>query len=402
MGGTQNRKPVLTCFFRLVNQKSGHDDLSWMVQAVTVSPTRGCRLLHRVLTFRPSCMKPYQFLLTTLASTAALGAAGNVVVPSLADSRPSTTTSFEVADNTTPTLLAALPQAADRLWVKVRSSISIEQLASALAQDESRLARLNDVDEDHQFQRGDWLVLPSQSSRTVKQLASIDTSELRRTPPLEALPEPQEPAVVRFGDSLVKIAQRYNLTISELLSLNPGLEAARLVVGTQIRLAQSSPGRTRMILGLKPSASGGLSWPEQPGFGTPSTNPYSDSGWIWPTRGIFSSGYGWRWGRMHKGIDIANNVGTPILAARSGQVLSAGWNEGGYGYLVELQHDDGSISRYAHNSQILVRPGDSISQGAVISLMGSTGRSTGPHLHFEILPAGRGAVNPLQFLPAKA
>lgn len=128
-------------------------------------------------------MKPYQFLLTTLASTAALGAAGNVVVPSLADSRPSTTTSFEVADNTTPTLLAALPQAADRLWVKVRSSISIEQLASALAQDESRLARLNDVDEDHQFQRGDWLVLPSQSSRTVKQLASIDTSELRRTPP---------------------------------------------------------------------------------------------------------------------------------------------------------------------------------------------------------------------------
>jgi murein DD-endopeptidase MepM/ murein hydrolase activator NlpD len=348
-------------------------------------------------------MKPYQFLLTTLASTAALGAAGSVVVPSLADSRSSTTTSFEVADSTAaPSLLAAVPQAADRLWVKVRSSISIEQLASALAQDESRLARLNDVDEDHQFQRGDWLVLPSQTSRTVKQLASVDTSELRRTPPLEALPEPQEAPVVRFGDSLVKIAQRYNLTISELLRLNPGLEAARLVVGTQIRLAQSSPGRSRMILGLKPSASGGLSWPEQPGFGTPSTNPYSDTGWIWPTRGIFSSGYGWRWGRMHRGIDIANNVGTPILAARSGQVLSAGWNEGGYGYMVELQHDDGSLSRYAHNTQILVRPGDNVSQGAVISLMGSTGRSTGPHLHFEILPAGRGAVNPLQFLPARA
>jgi murein DD-endopeptidase MepM/ murein hydrolase activator NlpD len=70
--------------------------------------------------------------------------------------------------------------------------------------------------------------------------------------------------------------------------------------------------------------------------------------------------------------------------------------------MVELQHDDGSLSRYAHNSQILVRPGDNVSQGAVISLMGSTGRSTGPHLHFEILPAGRGAVNPLQFLPARA
>ena len=349
-------------------------------------------------------MKPYQFLLTTLASTAALGAAGSVVVPSLADSRPDPAETFQAELAPAPTLLAALPQSSDRLWVKVRSNVSIEELATALSQDESRLASLNDVDEDHQFNSGDWLVLPSQTSRTAKRLASIDTSELRRTPPLEALPEPQEPAVVRFGDNLVKIAQRYNLTISELLRLNPGLEAARLVVGTQIRLAQSSPSRSRMILGLKPSASGGLSWPEQPRFGSDplNTNPYTDTGWIWPTKGIFSSGYGWRWGRMHKGIDIANNVGTPVLAARSGQVLSAGWNEGGYGYLVEIQHEDGSLSRYAHNSQILVRPGDAVSQGSVISMMGSTGRSTGPHLHFEILPAGRGAVNPLQFLPAKA
>ena len=129
---------------------------------------------------------------------------------------------------------------------------------------------------------------------------------------------------------------------------------------------------------------------------------YKEWGWIWPTQGVFSSGYGWRWGRMHKGIDIANNVGTPILAARSGQVESAGWNDGGYGYLVELRHADGSLTRYAHNSRILVRPGDQVNQGSVISLMGSTGRSTGPHLHFEILPPGRGAMNPLQFLPPRA
>ena len=355
-------------------------------------------------------MKPYQFLLTTLASTAALGAAGSVVVPSLADSRPSvdavTSEAFqpEPSAATSGTLLAVLPSA-DRLWVKVRSSVSIEELATALSQDESRLAKLNDVDEDHQFQSGDWLVLPSQSSRQVKQLASVDTSELRRTPPLEALPEPQETARVRFGDNLVKIAQRYNLTLAELLRLNPGLEAARLVVGTQIRTAQSNPNRSRMILGLKPSASGGLSWPDQPGFGYGQPGqPYDavGSSWIWPTKGIFTSGYGWRWGRMHRGIDIANNVGTPILASRGGQVIFAGWNDGGYGYMVEIRHDDGTLSRYAHNSQVLVRSGDLVSQGSVISLMGSTGRSTGPHLHFEILPAGRGAVNPLQFLPARA
>ena len=358
----------------------------------------------------PNWMKPYQFGLTTLASTAALAVAGSVVIPSLADSRSSALPSDPwIHQGTSQTggsdWVAALPAAGDRLWVKVRQAISLEDLASQLAQDESKLARLNEVTEDHQFSSGDWLVLPTQSIRQAKQLAGIDTSELRRTPPLAAPPEPQDPARVRFGDSLIKIAQRYNLSISELLQLNPGLKAARLVVGTQIRLAQSSPGRSRMLLGLKPMGSGGLSWPDSPDFGLgegSSGQPFADTGWIWPTQGVFSSGYGWRWGRMHKGIDIANNVGTPILAARSGQVESAGWNDGGYGYLVELRHTDGSLTRYAHNSRILVRPGDQVNQGSVISLMGSTGRSTGPHLHFEILPPGRGAMNPLQFLPPRA
>ena len=353
-------------------------------------------------------MKPVHFLLTTLASTAALGAAGSVVVPSLATSNPQLNAEEAAVlppPAIDPSLIASSPASSDRVWVKVRSSVTIEELANALAQDETRLARLNDVDEDHQFRSGDWLVLPSQTSRQVKHLASVDTSELRRTPPQTAAPEAVEPARVRFGDTLLKIAQRYNLTITELLRLNPTLQAARLVVGTQIDVAQSAPGRSRMVLGLAPTGSGGLGWPDQPSFGgevSPDGYPYSDNNWIWPTKGVFSSGYGWRWGRMHKGIDIANNVGTPVMAARSGQVISAGWNDGGYGYLVELRHDDGTISRYAHNSSILVRTGTIVNKGSVISLMGSTGRSTGPHLHFEIVPPGRGAVNPLQFLPARA
>jgi murein DD-endopeptidase MepM/ murein hydrolase activator NlpD len=352
-------------------------------------------------------MKPVHFLLTTLASTAALGAAGSVVVPSLATSTPELEAeAFSQAPIAEPeaALLAAMPPSTDRFWVKVRSGISIEELASSLRQDESGLAKLNGVDEDHQFKSGDWLVLPSQSSRLVKQLAAVDTSDLRRTPPLASPPDNPEPARVRHGDSLSKIAERYNLTIADLLRLNPSLQAARLVVGTQIRVAHSAPGRSRTVLGLAPSASGGLSWPDQPEFAPNGTesDPFGDNTWVWPTKGVFSSGYGWRWGRMHKGIDIANNVGTPILAARRGQVISAGWNDGGYGYLVELRHEDGTISRYAHNSSILVKPGAMVAKGSVISLMGSTGRSTGPHLHFEIVPPGRGAVNPLQFLPAKA
>jgi len=212
--------------------------------------------------------------------------------------------------------------------------------------------------------------------------------------------------VVRLGDTLLKIAQRYGLTMGELLQLNPGLETARLVVGSQIQVVRSAPGRSRMLLGLAPVGSGGLSWPELPSFGNDQrpTSPYlrGNSALIWPAQGTFTSGYGWRWGRMHRGIDIANNVGTPIVAAARGRVSFAGWHEGGYGYFVEITHDDGSRTRYGHNSNLLVREGQQVDQGQVISQMGSTGRSTGPHLHFEVLPPGEGAMNPLQFLPPRA
>ncbi|MFM7675367.1 MAG: LysM peptidoglycan-binding domain-containing M23 family metallopeptidase [Synechococcus sp.] len=335
-------------------------------------------------------MKPWLFLIPALAAIPTVG------VIARADWS---------GDRAEDALISALPAAsADKLWVKVRQPISIEELSRDLRVDETRLAKLNDVDEDHEFGNGDWLVLPSQSSRQAKFLLALDTSELRRTPPLQQLPPVENAGVVRFGDTLIKIAQRYGLTLQELLRLNPGLETARLVAGSQVRLAQSAPGRSRMVLGLKPVGSGGLSWPDQPDLGParPFGNGQSLSTWIWPTQGTFTSGYGWRWGRMHKGIDVANNVGTPIVAVRAGRVTTAGWNDGGYGYLVEITHEDGSRSLYAHNSRILVREGEVVEQGAVISQMGSTGRSTGPHLHFEIHPAGAGAANPLQFLPPRA
>jgi len=304
------------------------------------------------------------------------------------------------------TLIAALPApSTDRIWVRVRQPIGVDTLAGSLRLDQDRLARLNDVNTDHTFREGDWLVVPSQQGRHVKQLAAIDTSELRRSPPLQSPPPVEEQGVVRFGDTLMKIAHRYGLSLQELLRLNPGLETARLVVGSQVRLAQSAPGRTRMVLGLKPTTSGGISWPELPGFegdAKPFDGPISAQGWIWPTKGMFSSGYGWRWGRMHKGIDVANNVGTPIVAAKAGRVVFSGWHDGGYGYLVTLAHADGSRSLYAHNSRLMVRVGQEVDQGTLISHMGSTGRSTGPHLHFEIHPPGSGAINPLQFLPPRA
>ncbi|WP_071515378.1 peptidoglycan DD-metalloendopeptidase family protein [Geitlerinema sp. PCC 9228] len=127
----------------------------------------------------------------------------------------------------------------------------------------------------------------------------------------------------------------------------------------------------------------------------------SFNGYIWPAKGVLTSGYGWRWGRMHRGIDIAGPIGTPIVAAASGVVTEAGWNSGGYGNLVEIQHSDGSLTLYAHNSRILVGKGQRVEQGQQVAEMGSTGYSTGPHLHFEIHPPGQGAVDPLAYLPPK-
>jgi murein DD-endopeptidase MepM/ murein hydrolase activator NlpD len=127
--------------------------------------------------------------------------------------------------------------------------------------------------------------------------------------------------------------------------------------------------------------------------------PRLSNGYVWPTRGTLTSGYGWRWGRMHRGVDIAGPVGTPIVAAAPGVVARSGWNSGGYGNLVDIRHADGSLTRYAHNSRLLVREGQQVSQGQQIAEMGSTGYSTGPHLHFEVHLPSNGAVNPMAYLP---
>jgi murein DD-endopeptidase MepM/ murein hydrolase activator NlpD len=141
--------------------------------------------------------------------------------------------------------------------------------------------------------------------------------------------------------------------------------------------------------------------PNLPPLGGPENHiPGAQSrGFVWPAKGTLTSGYGWRWGRMHRGIDIAAPTGTPIVAAADGRVKKSGWDDGGYGNLVEIQHPDGTVTRYAHNSGLLVNAGQEVRQGQQIAKMGSTGFSTGPHSHFEVHLPGRGAVNPMAHLP---
>lgn len=122
----------------------------------------------------------------------------------------------------------------------------------------------------------------------------------------------------------------------------------------------------------------------------------SAAGLIWPCDGVVVSGFGLRWGRMHEGIDIGCAYGTPNRAAAAGTVIYGGWL-GGYGNLVVVDHGNGLSTAYAHASSILVSVGQSVSQGQTVSLVGSTGNSSGPHLHFEVRVNGV-AVDPLSYL----
>jgi murein DD-endopeptidase MepM/ murein hydrolase activator NlpD len=133
----------------------------------------------------------------------------------------------------------------------------------------------------------------------------------------------------------------------------------------------------------------------------PSTTGETNIGFSWPTKGTITSRFGRRWGRMHKGIDIAGPIGTPINAAADGTILVAGYKSG-YGNLVEIRHVDGTTTRYGHNSELSVSVGQSVRQGQQVARMGSTGHSTGSHLHFEIRPSGGNAVNPIAHLPANS
>ena len=154
------------------------------------------------------------------------------------------------------------------------------------------------------------------------------------------------------------------------------LQAASAALAAQIRSAQSSSGS-----GSSGSGSNG--------------SGVSASGLIWPVNGVVTSGFGWRWGRMHEGIDISAPTGTAVRAAAAGRVIYAGLM-GGYGQIIVIDHGNGLATAYAHLSAIWIGSG-SVSQGQGIGAVGCTGSCTGPHLHFEVRVNGS-AVDPMGYL----
>lgn len=210
---------------------------------------------------------------------------------------------------------------------------------------------------------------------------------------LEILPYSGVSYTVKRGDTLARIAQDYGIDLSNILSCNT--LGKSLVVGQKIII----PGAKKINNEVAVAA------PEKTNYTgisiikdlikSPSKVIPSGSGMVWPTVGHNITQY-FSWG--HPAIDIANHIGTPVYAADAGVVLIAqGGYNGGYGNTIVIDHGGGKKTRYGHASKLLVKPGDVVEKGQEIMLMGSTGRSTGPHVHFEVIINGT-KYNPLNYV----
>ncbi len=172
------------------------------------------------------------------------------------------------------------------------------------------------------------------------------------------------------------MASRYHTSVEQILKDNP----------------QSQPLRTGSTITIRENITQDL--PKDLGKDISRSANYS---WGWPLEGWVSSGYGWRNGDFHHGLDIAALPGNTVRAALGGRVVKTGWI-GVYGLTVLIDHGGGYQTLYAHNSRLLVKVGDIIESGEGIAISGNTGKTTGPHLHFEVRVNGK-AVNPANYLP---
>jgi murein DD-endopeptidase MepM/ murein hydrolase activator NlpD len=183
---------------------------------------------------------------------------------------------------------------------------------------------------------------------------------------------------VKSGDTLWGIAASNGITLTDLLTTNPTTDPELVRAGQKLKLPAAASVTTKPMADIPVIAlRGKFNWPLVADY--------------------ISSPFGPRWGRFHAGVDLAANMGVEIHAARDGTVYVAG-SLPGYGNTVILHHADGTRTLYGHSSKLLVHAGQVVRQGDVIALVGSTGLSTGPHLHFEIIVNDQ-PRDPLVYLP---
>ncbi|MDR1620784.1 MAG: LysM peptidoglycan-binding domain-containing M23 family metallopeptidase [Synergistaceae bacterium] len=201
------------------------------------------------------------------------------------------------------------------------------------------------------------------------------------------------------GDKIQNVAKRYQVSVDKIRKVNPTVDLVSLKTGSEIFL----PGARPEAIAEPRAASNAKKSPEAASAKNSSgVVQKSSRSFRWPVMGKINSPFGWRRHPItrrrdfHTGLDIKASRGTVIRSSREGQVVYSGWM-GGYGKVVVVEHSGGQSTLYAHCSSLLVKQGAKISVGQNIARVGSTGRTTGPHLHFEVRN-GNSPVNPLQYL----
>jgi len=253
-------------------------------------------------------------------------------------------------------LLGAAPADASQYYISSEGE-TLEALAEESGIDASLLMAANDLPSGSSLNAGTLLVLPV---------------------------EPLQPITIASGDTLWSISRAYGVNLAELMEYNDISDARRLYPGMTVYVPL--PEEQAVM-------EGGLA-AEYPAVTALASRGSSFS---WPAEGVISSRFGPRHGEFHYGLDIAADSGTPIVAALGGEVIEADWKNDAYGYTVMVEHDNGLQTLYGHASALLAEEGERVRRGETIALVGSTGNSTGPHVHFEIRVNGV-CVDPLEYL----
>ncbi|MGE5543699.1 MAG: peptidoglycan DD-metalloendopeptidase family protein [Bacillota bacterium] len=231
----------------------------------------------------------------------------------------------------------------------VKRGDTVWEIARASKVDVDIILAMNNLDRTSIIQEGQYLDIPG------------DRQRLHR---------------VKAGDSLWRIAGMYQVSVSQLITANKEIkDPSKLRIGQMIKIPSPS-NLTRMTMAYPSRSVTGL--------------------FVWPVFGEISSGYGWRKGEFHHGLDIACPVGTPVRAAQAGMVTFSG-TRSVYGKTIVIRHANGAETLYAHTSKIMVKKGQQVKRGQVIALVGITGRTTGPHLHFQINYNDK-TLNPMEYL----
>jgi murein DD-endopeptidase MepM/ murein hydrolase activator NlpD len=202
---------------------------------------------------------------------------------------------------------------------------------------------------------------------------------------------------VKSGDTLSKIARNYGAETEKIIAFNKLSSADDLSIGDELMLPGGEPPTPAVKPKTAPLSSlfndSGKEASRWTPFEAPSGSGATGGTWVWPTDWhVITQKYGWR----HTGLDIDGDYSTKSYSASDGVVIYSGWRNG-YGNTVEVDHGNGVVTRYAHHSKLLVSPGDVVAVGQTIAVTGSTGRSTGTHLHFEVIVNGK-FQNPLNYV----